>query len=105
MVAAMGEEPVAVAGCAQIEAVDVLDARSAQSALGRRPEIEPAAFVHDVIPEGLAERRGDFVADLVAARTDAGTDHGCELACADRPDAGGHDAGEQAAPAGMEDLD
>src|SRR3981081_3607713 len=105
MVAPVRKEAVAVAGGAQIETVDMLDARSAQCAFGRRPKVELVAFAHDVISERLAERRRNFVAHLVAAGTDARTYHSCQLGCADRSDAGGHDAGEQAAPAGMKDLD
>src|SRR5437899_2093685 len=98
MVATVREEAVAVAGGAQVEAIDVLDAGGAQRALGRRPEVEPAALVHDVLSECLPEGRCHLVAHLVAARTDARADRCYELAGADRPYAGSDDAGQQAAP-------
>src|SRR4051812_40339287 len=105
MVAPVREEAFAVARGAKVEPVDMFDARRAERALGRRPKVEFAALVHDVVPERLAERSGHLVAHLIAAGADARPDHGDELARADCSHAGSHDARKEAAPAGMEDLD
>ena len=82
----------------------MLDTGRPERTLRRRPEIElPVA--DDVVAEGLAERRGDLLAHLVAARADARADRGGERARAERAHAGRDDAGEQPAPARVKDLD
>ena len=53
MVAAVGEERLGLAGGAAVEAVDPLDSRGSERALGARPEVEPA-LLDDVVAETLA---------------------------------------------------
>src|SRR5207244_6131674 len=100
----MREEPLRLARRAEVEAVDVLDTGGAKRTLGRGPQIQlPVA--HDVVAECLPEGRRDLFPDLVAARADARADRGGEPPRAESADAGRHDAGEQAAPAGVQDSE
>src|SRR5260370_4957217 len=99
----MREETSPAARRAQVEAVDLFDTGRAQCALRRRPEVE-LAVADDVVAEGLAERRRDLVADLVAARPDARSDRGAQVPPTERPDAHADEPCEEAAPARVQDL-
>src|SRR3954470_21372886 len=79
--AAVREEPVGVAARAEVDAVDGGDARAAQRALGRGPQVEHAA-ARQVGVEPLR----DLGSDLVAARADRRPDGGREPAAAERGD-------------------
>src|SRR5439155_14676624 len=104
VVAPVREETVSVTRRAQVAAFDLLDAGRPQRTLGGGPQVEPAVAC-DVLPEGLTERHCNLLPHLVAARPDARTDRRGELAGADRPHARSDDPGEQATPAGVQDLD
>jgi hypothetical protein len=99
----MREEKVGVARGADVEPLDLRDAGLPQLSFCRLPEVElPAA--HDPGAKALAVRRGDVIADLVAAGADRWPDrrgHG--------PTERGHarldDAGEQPNPPRMQDAD
>ncbi len=82
--------------------VDAIDAGRTERPLGARPEVE-AAPAHDVGAETLPEGRSHLLSHLVTARADCGADRGRKRLRAERFRAGGDDAGEQAAPAGVED--
>src|SRR5437868_13678399 len=77
-VAAMGEEPLAVAGGAGVEPVDMRAAGGAERALDARPQIKPSAD-GDVGAERLPRRPGHLFSHLVAARSDRGADDSREL--------------------------
>src|SRR5436309_1464894 len=97
----MREEAHGVAGGAEVEALDALDSGAAQHALRDRPEVEvPTA--ERVSTEALAIRAGDVLADLVATRPDARTDHRREPP-AERSDARLDDALQQPKPANMQE--
>src|SRR5688500_15504562 len=66
-VAPVREEEVGVAGRAQVDPLDLRDARRPQCSLAARPEIEHPA-PHDVGSEADAERLGHLLSHLVAAR-------------------------------------
>src|SRR5438552_6098460 len=101
----MREVALAVARRALVEALDVLAAGGAERALGRRPQVE-LSVADDVGAERLAERLRDLLAHLVAARPDGRPDRSGERGAAvQRAHAGGDDAAEQSAPAGMQDPD
>src|SRR5918911_4315850 len=102
-VAAIGEEAVGFAGGAEVEPLDVVAARFAKRALGARPEVELAPR-DDVGAEAGAERVGDVFSDLVAAGPDRRADDRCRPA-AERRHPRLDDAGEQAAPADVENGD
>jgi len=70
---AVREEELRVARRAEIDALDVLDARRAQRPLRRRPEIEVPPVQH-VFPERSREGLRHLGADLVAAGADRGPD-------------------------------
>src|SRR5262245_36570987 len=82
-VAPVREEEVGTAGGAEVQALDVGDSRQLQRLVGRAPEIE-APVLDDRLAEARAERPGDVLADLVAARTDRRADRRGEPAFAER---------------------
>src|SRR5262245_33577141 len=103
-VAAVREEELRVAGRAQVDALDLLDAGRAQRPLGRGPQVELAAR-DDVAAERLPERPGDLLPHLVAARADARADARGERAAAEGLGGGRRDPGEQPAPPRVDDGD
>src|SRR5439155_21876536 len=81
--AALREEEVGVAARAEVDAVDVLDARAPQRALRRRPQVEdPPAR------EPRVEERRHLRTDLVAARADRRPDDRRLRAVAERGNGG-----------------
>src|SRR5262245_27094966 len=103
-VTAVREEQIRVAGRAQVRASHVRDSCGAQGALGGGPEVEPPV-PHHLVTVTLAERRGDLLPDLVAARTDPGADRRRERASSERCDSASDDPAQQAAPADVQRRD
>src|SRR6266571_143159 len=97
----MREEARGVAGGTEVEAFDALDSGAAQHALRDRPEVE-VSTADSVGAEALAIRAGDVLADLVATRPDARTDHCCEPP-AERGNARVDDALQQPKPSNMQE--
>src|SRR3954471_6904068 len=100
-VAAVREEVLGRAGRAEVDPVDPGTARRAQRPLGGAPEVElPVADEAEAVR--TAERRRHLLADLVAARADAGPDDRRNEASAERRRSLLGDPAEQAAPASVE---
>src|SRR6266511_941819 len=97
-VAAVREEQIGVAARAQIDPLDVLDARTEQSTLSRGPQIQDPAG-RQVAVEELRDLRSD----LVAARACRGPDDRRLRAAADRSHTRRDDTLGQAAPPRVQD--
>src|SRR5436853_6952337 len=104
LISPVREESVGIARRADVEAVDAHDAGGPERALGRSPQIEPPV-ARDVVAERLAKRNRHLLPHLVAAGADARADRRGERASADCAHAGCDDAGEEAAPACVQDLE
>ena len=95
------EKNLGAARSADVDALDRVDPAVAQDSLRGGPEIEVAP-AHRARAEASSIRMGDVAADLVAARPDAGTDHGGKARVAQGGDPGLEDSLEQAEPAGVQ---
>src|SRR5437899_12253627 len=101
-IAAMREELFRIARGAQVDALDGADSGVVQQALGNCPEIEvPAPECRSA--EARAIVGSDLVADLVATRSDPGTDD-CHKLPTERRHARFDDPPEQTAPAGVQEC-